>query len=933
MDYKDTVFLPKSSFGMRGGLPLREPEMIKRWEKINLWKKLRDQSLDNEKFILHDGPPYANGAIHIGTSLNKVLKDIINRSKQMSGYNSHYIPGWDCHGLPIEWQVEQNYKKKGINKDDIPISEFRMACRSFADKWIDAQMNDFKRLFVLGDWNNRYLTMSFKAEAQIVREIGQYIINGGLYMGAKPVMWSPVEKTALAEAEVEYKEIESTAIYVAFKVKDTSNEILKDTIIPIWTTTPWTIPANRAIAYGDDINYLAIKIEQCSCEEGNFNNKKILVAEDRLSTFMEVLKINKYKVLDKILGKNIKETICHHPLYQSGYDFDVPLLSGSFVSTEQGTGFVHIAPGHGEDDFELGKKYNISVPNTVKDGGTYSETVPLFSGIHVFKATDPVCEALKTSNSLIAREKYLHSYPHSWRSKKPVIFRATKQWFISMEKNNLKKLALKAIEDTMWVPAISKNRIKSMVEDRPDWCVSRQRVWGVPITVFINKKSGDILRDKEVNERIAISVEKLGADAWFSESPQKFLGSKYKIEDFEQVQDILDVWFDSGSTHSFVLDGNKDQKWPADLYLEGTDQHRGWFHSSLLEACGTRGRAPFDAVLTHGFVLDGNGRKMSKSIGNVISPQDVIKKYGADILRLWVAMTDVTEDVRISDEVLKGVSESYRRLRNTIRFAIGALSDFDVNEIVDYDDMPKVEKWVLHRLKEIDELRKQAIENYTYQSFYSELHNFCSQDLSAFYFDIRKDTLYCDDKNNNVRKSCRTVLKQVFDCLTAWLAPVLSYTAEEAWLAHIGDDNEESVHLRHFPSLSENYIDDKLKNKWDLLRKIRGVVNGALEIARQEKTIGSSLDAGISIYIENQEYINAIDDIDLEELFIVSSVKVIEEKVSIDCYREENLEGFGVRVYKSSGKKCVRCWKIREDVIKIDSDIICKRCDGVIKNI
>ena len=933
MDYKDTVFLPKSSFGMRGGLPMREPDMIKRWEKINLWKRLRDQSIGDVKFILHDGPPYANGAIHIGTSLNKVLKDIINRSKQMSGFNSHYIPGWDCHGLPIEWQVEQNYKKKGINKDDIPIAEFRLACRSFADKWIGAQMDDFKRLFVLGDWDNRYLTMSFKAEAQIVREIGKYITNGGLYMGSKPVMWSPVEKTALAEAEVEYKEIESTAIYVAFKVKNSSINVLKDALVPIWTTTPWTIPANRAIAYGDNINYLLLKIEECNCEEGSFNNKNILIAEERLNNFIEVLKINKYKLIEKFLGKDITETFCYHPLHESGYDFDVPLLSGDFVSTEQGTGFVHIAPGHGEDDFELGRKYNISVPNTVEDGGTYSETVPLFSGVHVFKASNPVCEELKEANSLFAREKYLHSYPHSWRSKKPVIYRATKQWFISMEKNNLKKLALKAIDDTVWVPEISKNRIKSMVEDRADWCVSRQRVWGVPITVFINKKTGDILRDEEVNDRIAVSVEKLGADAWFTENPQKFLGDKYNIEDFEQVQDILDVWFDSGSTHSFVLDGNKNQKWPADLYLEGTAQHRGWFHSSLLEACGTRGRAPFDAVLTHGFVLDGNGRKMSKSIGNVVSPQDVIKKYGADILRLWVAMTDVTEDVRISDEVLKGVSESYRRLRNTIRFAIGALSDFSSSEIVDYNNMPDIEKWVLHRLKEMDELRKKSIENYSYQAFYSELHAFCSQDLSAFYFDIRKDTLYCDDKNNNLRKSCRTVLKQVFDCLTAWLAPVLSYTAEEAWLSHIGDDNDESVHLRHFPLLPENYINEELKNIWDQLRKIRSVVNGALEIARQEKIIGSSLDAGVSIYIENKDYINALNNIDLEELFIVSNVKVFEEKVNKDCYKEEIIKGFGVKVYKAAGEKCVRCWKIREDFIRINSDIICKRCDGVVKNI
>jgi len=933
MDYKDTVFLPKSSFGMRGGLPIREPEMIERWKKINLWKKLRDQSSNHKKFILHDGPPYANGAIHIGTSLNKVLKDIINRSKQMSGYNSHYIPGWDCHGLPIEWQVEQDYKKKGINKDDIPIAEFRLACRSFADKWIDAQMDDFKRLFVLGDWKDRYLTMSFKAEAQIVREVGKFIINGGLYMGSKPVMWSPVEKTALAEAEVEYHDIESTAIYVAFKVKDISFDKFKEVLIPIWTTTPWTIPGNRAIAYGKNIDYLIMEVEIAENENIEIENNKILVAKERLNNLVEVLNIKKYKLIGEFTGKELEGTVCAHPLNDLGYDFDVPLLAGDFVSTEQGTGFVHIAPGHGEDDFELGKKYNIKIPAMVEDGGTYSENVPIFSGIHVFKATDPVCEALIKSNSLLSKEKYLHSYPHSWRSKKPVIFRATKQWFISMEKNNLKKLALEAIEDTTWVPSISKNRIKAMVEDRPDWCVSRQRVWGVPITVFLNKQSGEILRDKDVNDRIAKSVEKLGADAWFTENPSVFLGSKYKIEDFEQVQDILDVWFDSGSTHSFVLDGNKNQKWPADLYLEGTDQHRGWFHSSLLESCGTRGRAPFDAVLTHGFVLDGKGRKMSKSIGNVVSPQDIIKQYGADILRLWVATTDVTEDVRISDEVLKGVSESYRRLRNTIRFAIGALSDFEENEIVEYEKLPDLEKWVLHRLKEMDILLKQAVNNFTYQSFYGELHAFCSIDLSAFYFDIRKDTLYCDDKNTDLRRATRTVLKEIFECLSAWLAPVLCYTAEEAWLSYVGDDNEESIHLRHFPDLQESYINKELKNFWNIFRKIRGVVNAALEIARQEKIIGSSLEASVHVYVQNKDYVSVLEDKDLEQLFIVSNVELIKGKLEKNCYKEDGIEGIGVKVYKAEGEKCARCWKMLKDYVKNDSDILCKRCIEVVKDI
>ena len=930
MDYKDTVFLPKSSFGMRGGLPQREPEMINRWNKINLWEKLREMSKDKEKFILHDGPPYANGPIHIGTSMNKILKDIINRSKQMSGYNSHYIPGWDCHGLPIEWQVEQTYKKKGINKEEIPIADFRAECRDFADKWIDAQMEDFKRLFVLADWDNRYLTMSFNAEAQIVREIGKFIENGSLYKGSKPVMWSPVEKTALAEAEVEYKDIESTAITVGFKVTTTKEKILQDLYIPIWTTTPWTIPANRAIAYGRNLDYLIIEVKNNNDNDQIFKGQKILIAEERLDKFLTDTNIEDISIVSKIKGNLLNGTVCSHPLYEDGYTFEVPLLEGDFVSTEQGTGFVHVAPGHGEDDFELAQKYGIQVPDIVEDGGTYFHSVPIFAGIHVFKALSPVCEALKKNFSLYSSEKYFHSYPHSWRSKKPIIYRATQQWFISMEKNNLKKIALDSIENTVWVPSISKNRIKSMVKDRPDWCVSRQRVWGVPITVFLNKITGEILRDSEVTERIAKEVEKKGADAWFTEDPQNFLGEKYDANQYECVQDILDVWFDSGSTHSFVLSSNK-QKWPADLYLEGSDQHRGWFQSSLLESCGTRGRAPFDAVLTHGFVLDGQGRKMSKSIGNVISPQEIIKQSGSDILRLWVAMTDVTEDVRISPEVLKGVSESYRRLRNTIRFTIGALNDYSESESIDIELMPELERWVLHRIKELDALLKKSVRNYTFQGFYSELHTFCSSDLSAFYFDIRKDSLYCDDFENEKRRSTRTVLYEIFKCLTTWLAPVISYTAEEAWLAHIGTDNEDSIHLKQFPNIPETWLDDKLNQKWINIRKIRRVINGALELARQDKIIGSSLEAEIKLYVKDNEYISLIKEIDIDEIAIVSKSEIIEGVDIIGAYKEDNFKGLEITVSKAKGEKCARCWKIDDNISSVSETSLCKRCIKVVE--
>ncbi len=929
MDYKDTVFLPKSSFGMRGGLPQREPDMIERWNKIDLWGKLREQSKNKEKFTLHDGPPYANGPIHIGTSMNKILKDIINRSKQMSGYNSHYIPGWDCHGLPIEWQVEQIYKKKGINKDDIPIAEFRAECRAFADKWIGAQMDDFRRLFVLADWEDRYLTMSFKAEAQIVREIGKFIENGSLYKGSKPVMWSPVEKTALAEAEVEYKDIESTAITVGFQIKSSNESILHNVFVPIWTTTPWTIPANRAIAYGKDLDYIIIEVLDNHENKQFFVGQKILIAKERLEKFILDTNIEKYNLEKELKGNLLQGSISMHPLSEEGYDFDVPLLHGDFVSTKQGTGFVHVAPGHGEDDFELAMKYNIPVPDVVEDGGTYFPNIPLFAGMHVFKALGPVCDALKSQSSLFASEKYIHSYPHSWRSKKPIIYRATQQWFISMEKNNLKEIALEAIEKTLWVPSISKNRIKSMVKDRPDWCVSRQRVWGVPITAFLNKSTGDILRDPEVIERIADEVEKKGADAWFTEDPQIFLGDKYNSDEYECVQDILDVWFDSGSTHSFVLNSEK-QKWPADLYLEGSDQHRGWFQSSLLESCGTRGRAPFNAVLTHGFVLDGQGRKMSKSIGNVISPQEIMKQSGADILRLWVAMTDVTEDVRISPEVLKGVSESYRRLRNTIRFTIGALNDYEESEFVDLDKMPELEKWVLHRLKELDLSLKKAVDSYTFQAFYSELNIFCSSDLSAFYFDIRKDSLYCDNTQNQVRRSARTVLYEVFKCLTAWLAPVICYTAEEAWLAHQGSENEDSIHLKQFPEISKSWINNEINDKWQIIRKIRKFINAALELARQEKIIGSSLEAKIVIYVQDSQYGPLLETIDVEEISIVSKVEILQGNITEAAYTEDNIEGLGIVVSPASGKKCVRCWKIDEKIDDSLGDPLCKRCLEVV---
>ena len=927
MDYKETVFLPKTNFSMRGGLPQNEPIMIERWKKLDLWRKIRNKSKGKEKFILHDGPPYANGPIHIGTAMNKILKDMINRTKQMSGFDAYYIPGWDCHGLPIEWQVEQNYKKKGIDKEEVDIADFRYECRSFADKWIEAQMDDFKRLFVLGDWKNPYLTMSYKAEAQIVRELKKFIDNDSLYLGLKPVMWSPVEKTALAEAEVEYKDVNSDAITVSFKILKTNISSLKDAFVVIWTTTPWTIPANRAIACGKDIDYSLIQIKESNNNFKYIKNKKFLIATDLVESFKKSINVKTIKELEKFKGSDLSGIVCSHPLESKGYDFDVPVLLGDFVSIDQGTGFVHIAPSHGEEDFELGKKYKLPMPDMVEDGGLYAKDVPIFSGIHVFKAAEPVCEALIETNSLILRENYVHSYPHSWRSKKPVIFRATKQWFISMEKDNLRKKALQSIEDTFWVPSISKNRIKSMIKDRPDWCVSRQRIWGVPITIFIHRDTGNILKDEEVNERIAAAVEKEGADIWFTEQPEVFLGPTYNINEFIQVKDILDVWFDSGSTHSFVLDGNDSQKWPADLYLEGSDQHRGWFHSSLLEACGTRGRAPFNAVLTQGFVLDGQGRKMSKSVGNVVSPQDIIKQSGADILRLWVAMTDVTEDVRISGEVLKGINESYRRLRNTLRFTLGALHNFSDKERVNYQDLPEIEKWVMARLYDLNILREKSIKKYSFQGFYSELHNFCSLDLSAFYFDVRKDSLYCDSFSSKKRRAARTVLEQIFLSLTSWLAPVLCYTSEEAWLSY-KDDKDASIHLEQFHIIKSIYQNDDLIEKWSNLRRIRRTITGALEIARKEGIIGSSLDASIKVFTKDKKVLKLLKEQDLDELSIVSTSEIMEKNIPGDAFKEESFNKLGVKVFQASGKKCERCWKTDQNIL----NTVCDRCLEVVNN-
>ncbi len=737
-DYKDTVYLPKTDFSMRAGLPTKEPQILKVWEDIGLYKKLREQRKNSEPFILHDGPPYANGNLHIGHALNKIIKDVINRSQSMLGKNANYVPGWDCHGLPIEWKIEENYRKKKKSKDDIPVVEFRKECRDFAQKWMDIQSEEFQRLGVYGDWKAPYSTMKYKSEARIMSEIGKFLMNGGLYRGVKPVMWSPVEKTALAEAEIEYHDHISTTIFARFPILKSPNNNLTGHEIIIWTTTPWTMPGNRAVAYGKDIEYSLLDIldvEESSLAKGG---DKILIASDLLEEVIKELLISDYKISNKLKGDDLKGSILGHPLNKFGYDHDVLLLEADFVTTDQGTGFVHIAPGHGSDDFELGKKNNLPIPETVSDNGILDDKLPLLGGLRVLKDNEKIADIMSEHGALIGRGTLKHSYPHSWRSKAPLVFRTTPQWFISMKTNDLRDTALKALSETTFYPPQGENRLTKMIEDRPDWCISRQRAWGVPLAIFVNKKTQEPLRDQDVVDKIVEAFKVEGADAWFQKPSSYFLGSKYNPDDYEAVMDIADVWFDSGSTHAFVLEDRDDLFWPASLYLEGTDQHRGWFHSSLLESCGTRGRAPYDAVLTHGFVLDQQGRKMSKSLGNITAPQKVINEFGADILRLWVVGSDYYDDLRIGKEILVRHADHYRRLRNTLRYLLGALNGFERNEEIDFNEMPELEQWVLHRVSELSNKILENTKNFNLHDIYTDIHNFCTIDLSAFYFDIRK---------------------------------------------------------------------------------------------------------------------------------------------------------------------------------------------------
>jgi len=931
-DYRETVFLPETAFPMKAGLPAKEPEILARWQKNDLYRQLRNDSKGREKFVLHDGPPYANGNLHIGHALNKILKDVINRSRQMMGYDANYVPGWDCHGLPIEWKIEEKYRAAGKNKDDVPIDEFRKECRDFAEHWIAVQSKEFQRFGVIGDWKDPYTTMSFAAEAQIVREIQKFVMNGGLFKGSKPVLWSIVERTALAEAEVEYQEHTSHTIFAKFPVMKASNPALEGTSIVIWTTTPWTMPGNRAVALSHDAEYVRLRVDAVGEKSLAKVGDDVVVAKDLAEAVAKACAIESYSVLATLKGAELLGSVCAHPLRGQGYEFDVPVLAGDFVTLDAGTGFVHIAPGHGADDYNLGVANGIEVPHTVDEDGSYFPHVPLFAGKRVLddagkegEANRAVIEAITAAGGLLGRGRLRHQYPHSWRSKAPLIFRNTPQWFISMATNDLRKKALAAIDATAFYPPQGRNRLYAMIEQRPDWVISRQRAWGVPITVFENKLTGEIMRDEAVNERIVQACLKGGADAWFTAKPEDFLGNSYNPAEWKMVTDILDVWFDSGSTHSFVLEQRPDLQWPASLYLEGSDQHRGWFHSSLLESCGTRGRAPYDAVLTHGFTLDEKGRKMSKSLGNTVEPQKVIDLFGADILRLWVVSSDYSEDLSVGDNIIKAQADAYRRLRNTLRYLLGNLAGFQEAERLPVAEMPELERWVLHRLAELGRVVRESCEAYDFHRMYVALYNFCAVDLSSFYFDIRKDALYCDAPGTIRRRAARTVLDELFKCLTIWLAPFICYTAEEAWLTRYPSEDG-SVHRQVFPALPDAWLDPALGAKWERVRRVRRVVTGALEIERAAKRIGSSLQASPQVFVAPED-VEALQGIDFAEICITSSIAVEVGEGPADAFRLEDVKGVAALPRQASGIKCERCWQVLDEVGHVPGhDDLCKRC-------
>lgn len=915
MDYKNTLNLPETQFSMKANLPVKELDILKFWREKNIYDKILASREGNTLFVLHDGPPYANGHIHMGTALNKILKDIVVKSRSMMGYKAPYKPGWDCHGLPIEHNVEKEFGKMDKTK-------IREACREYARKFIDIQKEEFKRLGVLGEWDNPYLTMNYDYEATIYKEFLRFFEDGCVYEQKKPVHWCMSCKTSLALAEIEYEEDRSSSIYVKFDfITDLAQNdkvfLGKAISAVIWTTTPWTLPANLAVAVHPDIDYVFVQIKE---------REVLLVAKDLLQKLMEKFEIKNANVIKEVKGKDLEGYELSHPFY----DRVSKIILSEYVNLEMGTGLVHTAPGHGEEDYEVGMRYHLSAYSPVDEDGRFSQDVQYFAGEHVFSANPKIIDLLRQKGMLLKEEEIVHSYPHCWRCKKPVIFKATKQWFISMEKKDLRKNALEEIKKVKWIPKWGQNRIYSMVENRPDWCISRQRAWGVPIALFRCKKCGRIIEDKEILDFIAQSISHYGADVWFNKDNYFFLPKDYQCKcgsnEFEKIEDILDVWFDSGVSHKAVLFGKI--KWPADMYLEGSDQHRGWFHSSLLESVGTTGRAPYESVLTHGFVVDSNGRKMSKSLGNVIAPNTVIEKYGADILRLWACATDYREDIKLSNEIMMRLIEGYRKIRNTIRFLLGNLNDFDKSRILKYDDLEEIDKWVLAETEKLKEKLLKAYENYEFHIIYQSITNFCINSLSSFYLDILKDTLYCDGINSKKRLSAQTAMSEVLNALIVFLAPILSFTMEEAY--QLNKPEKESVHIEYFVPTIEKYKNEQLIEKWSVINKIRFATMKALEIAREKKLIGNSLEADVYLDSSDSSVNNIIysNSIDLADVLLVSHVYYSKVAESFVDYRDETLN-LDIQVSKAKGEKCDRCWKFDDSVSKNENHI-CKRCQEVL---
>jgi isoleucyl-tRNA synthetase len=964
-DYKDTLNLPQTDFPMRAGLPKREPEWLARWAEIGIYDRLREKE-GRAPFILHDGPPYANGHLHIGHALNKILKDFIVRSQQMLGRDARYVPGWDCHGLPIEWKIEEQYRAKGKDKDEVDVVEFRKECRDFADGWIDIQRDEFKRLGITGKWENPYLTMDFHAERVIAEEFMKFLMNGTLYQGSKPVMWSPVEQTALAEAEVEYHDKESFTIWVKFPVA--TEGALEGANVVIWTTTPWTIPSNKAVVFGEDYSYGLYEVtstpEECWAKPG----ERFLLADKLAADVMSRARLDDdmwTRVRDvptsELAGLTLRHPLAGAEGANGEWDDLRDFRAADFVTDEEGTGFVHCAPSHGMEEFELYRDLGMLeqvITYNVMDDGSFRADLPFFGGKRILRekpkkgdwegdANGAVIAKLTEVGGLLARGKIKHSYPHSWRSKAPVIYRNTPQWFAAIDRavgdgqdsygKTIRERALTSIDELVtWTPKTGRNRLYSMIEARPDWVLSRQRAWGVPLTCFVKKGAlptdpDFLLRDDAVNARICEAFETEGADAWyFDGAKERFLSSDYNADDYEQVFDVLDVWFDSGSTHAFVLRDREDgaPDGIADLYLEGTDQHRGWFHSSMLQACGTKGRAPYRGVLTHGFTLDEKGNKMSKSLGNTIVPEEVVKQYGADILRLWVAQTDYTNDQRIGPEILKGTADSYRRLRNTMRFMLGALAHFDEKDRVDPADMPELERWVLHRLAELDHKVRTGYNAYDFQGVFSAIFNFATVELSAFYFDIRKDALYCDGDTAR-RRAARTVLDLLFHRLTTWLAPVLAFTMEEVWLERFPGEGA-SVHLTDIPQTPADWIDEPLAAKWAKVREARRAVTAALEVQRTDKVIGASLEASPVVHVRDAEALEALKSVNFADICITSDIRLTGDPMPAEAFRLPEVEGVGVVFEKAEGEKCQRCWKILPDVGRHAHPGVCGRCNDAL---